>query len=108
VAAATANHPHGPAATCLGAKVVIAAGAEIIHNSPATNFFRRVCFLVAAAAAANHPRSATATCLSAEVVIAAGVGVIRGSLVSGAGVVFCRIAYVYISNPWWSSVINGL
>jgi hypothetical protein len=79
VVAVAANHPRGPAATCLDAEVVIATGAEVICGSPTTNFQARVLCLVAAAAAANHPRVPAATYLGAEVVIATTAGVICSS-----------------------------
>jgi hypothetical protein len=88
VALAAANHLRTLAATCLGAKVVLATGARVIHGSIAAIFFARVSSGDAAIAAANHPRTPAATCLGAEVVIATGAGVICGNLVT---VFFARV-----------------
>jgi hypothetical protein len=41
-AAAAANHPRGPGATCLDAEVVIAMAAGVIHGSLAT---KKICRL---------------------------------------------------------------
>jgi hypothetical protein len=87
-AAAAANHPRGPGATCLGTEVVVATVVGVIRGSPTAIFFYRKWKLVAATAAANHPHGLGATCLGAEVVLLMAAGMIRGS---PAAIFFCRV-----------------